>query len=148
MTSEKSYATEQRFNVLIAALGPLATFQPDASWTDSGSLTAGWGKGSGYFRWKLILPGVVGIAVKDLTVGTTTTDGTTILSAANGLTGYTGSTNKRLSAYVDIQRLDAVHTTNPNGVALSFITDGSVQCYGVAASATILSCYGLYFKDI
>jgi hypothetical protein len=108
------------------------------SWHDTGAMASGWSK-TGYFKYTLLPNGWVGVAAKLTPDGTATNkpDGSTILSAANGLpSAYRPATNKLVAAYVDIQRLDSVHTTNSNGIGLSFITDGSVQCFGIAATAT------------
>ena len=116
------------------------------TWTDTGAMATGWSK-TGYFKYSLLNNGWVGVAAKLTPDGTATNkpDGSTILSAANGLpAAYRPVTNKLVAAYVDIQRLDAVHTTNSNGIALSFITDGSVQCFGVAATATSMICHASF----
>jgi hypothetical protein len=143
MTSDKSYDVEQRLSGLIAA-------GPDASWTDTGSMTgSGWGKGSGYFRYKLLMAGVVVVAVKDLTISGTATvaDGTTILSAANGLnSGYRPGANQIRNAWTDEERIAV--GSNVESCGLKFVTDGSVQCLGIGPVATTLNCAALLFTDI
>jgi hypothetical protein len=116
------------------------------SWNDTGAMASGWSK-TGYFKYTLLANGWVGVAAKLTPDGTATNkpDGSTILSAANGLpAAYRPATNKMVAAYVDIQRLDSVLTSNSNGIGLSFITDGSVQCYGVAAAATSMVCHASF----
>jgi hypothetical protein len=147
MTSEKSYSTEQRLNALIAALGPLGSFVPDASWTDTGSLTASWGKGSGFFRYKRILPNIVAVAAQALTVGTVA-DATTILTNANGLgSGYRPGSAQQVVASTNSLKTSPVNASFLEPCWLEFETGGGVQCFGVQASATFLNCYGLIFTD-
>ena len=148
MTSEKSYSTEQRLNALIAALGPLATFVPDASWTDTGSMTNSWSKASGFFKYKLLLPGVVAVCAQALTPGTVS-DGTLIVSAANGLgSGYRPSTNKSIVADTNFLKTAPVGTGSFENARLTFVSDGSVTCNGFGLSATYCNLSGLIFTDI
>jgi hypothetical protein len=107
------------------------------SWTDTGAMASGWSK-TGYFKYTLLPDGWVGVAAVLSPDGTATNkpDGSTILVAANGLpAAYRPSTNKLIPAYCNALRTGAVGTATESA-ALSFITDGSVQCYGIAAAAT------------
>ena len=145
--SEKAYTTEQRLNGLVAALGPLASFVPDAGWTDTGSMNSGWGKGSGFFRYKKILPSVVAIAVKGLTVGTVA-DATTILTNANGLpSGYQPAGAQQLVASTNSLKTSPVNASFLEPCWLEFEPGGGAECFGVQSSATFLNCFGLIFTD-
>lgn len=162
MTSEKSYATEQRLNQLRSdlsgyattgslssyelhsALGPFAEYNNQTSWTDTGGLSNGWGKGaSGFFKYMRFFSNVWFVAAHGLTVGTTT-DNTTILT--NAAFGIAAATNHYLPAYADVIKL--VTGSNSEAAALRFNTDGTVSCYGIASTATIVDCYGILFVDI
>ena len=138
--SEKAYDVEQRLNALIAA-------GPEDSWTQTGALTASWGKGSGYFQYKYIGGGLVYIAAQGLTIGTDT-DGTTICTAANGLlAAYRPQGPKQVMASTNALRTGAVGTaTEPAWLEIQ--TGGSIQCFGVAAAATFLNCFGAFPIDI
>lgn len=146
MTSEKSYGTEARLNALITGMGSLAGFTPDAGWTNTGALTAGWGKGgAGFLRYKLILPGVVAIAAVALTPGTVA-DATTICTNANGLgSGYQPGWAQQLVATTDSLKTSPVNSSYLEPAWLEFEPGGGVQCFGVQASATFLNCTGLIF---
>jgi hypothetical protein len=151
MTSDKAYDIERRYNALVPALAARVTALEAAAdtWHDTGSMTNGWGKGTGYFKYRLLLPGVVIVAAKDLTCTTATVaDGTTILTAANGLNpnSYQPAANHIVNAWTDQTRIAV--GSNVESCGLKFITDGSVQCLGVGGSATTLNCYGLVFTDI
>ena len=118
------------------------------TWHDTGALQSSWGKGSGYFKYQLLANGMVAVAAKDLNCsGATVTDGTTILSAANGLpTGYQPAANHTVPAYADVTRVAS--GSNNESAALKFVSDGSVQCLGIAAAATLVSCYAIIPIDI
>ena len=83
--------------------------------------------------------GWLGIAFKDLVPGTDT-DGTVIFSAANGLpAAYRPANNHRVVCLHE-------HAPRQSGAAfemaaLEFETDGSIQCFGIAAAATRLDLY-------
>lgn len=115
------------------------------TWHDTGSLQNGWSKG-GAFRYKMLaLLNVVFVYAQDIVVGTDT-DGTAILSAANGLpSGYRPSRNTRLAAWCDQLRQPSAGLFE--ACALEFETDGSVQCYGVANGATRVDCFGILSTD-
>lgn len=148
MTSDKSYDNALRLDALVPRVGTLEGLVPGDTMHDMGTMTAGWSKATGFIKYTLLLPGVVGIAIKDLQcTGATVTDGTTIVGSGQGLpSGYQPATNKTLVAYCDVLRI--VSGSNNEAAALRFINDGSIQCVGIAASATIVSCYGLLFINV
>lgn len=112
------------------------------TWQDSGALASGWSKSSGYFRWTLLSNGWVGVAINIAPDGTNSTDGTTILTAANGLgPAYRPATNKLVAGYVDVQRLVG---SNSEAAGLSFHNDGSVACWGIAGGARSVILYGSF----
>ena len=103
------------------------------TWTDTGTMATGWSK-TGYFKYTLLNNGWVGVAAKLTSDGTNNGDGTTILVAANGLpSAYRPATNKLMPAYCNSQKIAA--GSNNESAGLSFITDGSVQCFGIAATS-------------
>lgn len=158
MTSEKTYDNAQRLDALVGRTGTLESqvatlqaqvtaLQGDASWTDTGGLTNSWGKGTGYLRYKLISPGWVALAAQALTIGTDT-DGTTIITAANGLpTGYRPGGPKQIMASTNALRTGAVGTaTEPCWLEIQ--SGGSIQCFGIAVAATFLNCFAAFPIDI
>jgi hypothetical protein len=149
VTSEKSYDNAQRLDLLIPRLGALETATAgDTGWTDTGSLTSGWGKGSGYFKYRKLLPGVVLIAAKALTVGTVA-DATQILSNANGLgSGYQPAAAQQLNATTNSLKTSPVNASFLEPAWLEFEPGGGVQVFGVQSSATFLNCFGLIYTDI
>lgn len=145
MTSDKAYDAHQRLDALVARVGAL---EGDANWTDTGAMAASWGKGVGYFKYKLMLPGIVAIAAKALTVGTVA-DGTTILSNANGLqAGYTPGSAQQLVASTNSLKTSPVNASFLEPCWLEFEPGGGVQCFGVQSSATFLNCFGVIYTDI
>lgn len=150
MTSEKSYATEQRLNALFNSLGSMATFTPDSSWTDTGTLTNSWTKGtSGFIRYKAVLPFVTAVIAVALAPGTVA-DGTLVCSGANGLpTGYRPTTtNQSIVADTNALKVSPVSGTSFENARLTFNTDGSITCNGFSTAATYCNCAGLVFTDI
>jgi hypothetical protein len=115
------------------------------SWHDTGAMASGWSK-TGYFKYTLLPNGMIAVACLLTPDGTATNkpDGSTILSAANGLpAAYRPSSNKLVAAWCNALRTGAVGTATESA-GLSFITDGSVQCYGVAAAATSFALHGVF----
>lgn len=119
------------------------------TWHDTGAMTGtGWGKGSGYFKYRLLPDGTVMVAAKDLTIagGAAVADGTTILSAANGLpAAYAPVTNKIIPAYSDVLKVNGGAF---EAAAFKFVNDGSVQCLGFSTAATTADCYAVFPVDI
>lgn len=125
------------------------TFITTDSWHNTGAMTASWGKGTGFFKYKL-LPGdgMVMVAAQGLVPGTVA-DGTTILTAANGLpAGYRPSTNKPVVADTNYLKTAPVGTGSFENARLNFNSDGSVQCSGFGTAATFCNCYGTFPLDI
>jgi len=107
------------------------------TWHDLTTMSAGWAIG-GHAAYTMLPNGWLGVAFKDLTPGTDT-DGTVIFSAANGLpAAYRPANNHRVACYTNILRAGG---STAEAAALEFETDGSIQCFGVAAAATRLDLY-------
>lgn len=116
-------------------------------WIDTGSMTGGWGKGSGFFRYKYLTQGVTAIAAKALTLGTVA-DGTTILTNANGLpAGVAPGSAQQLLASTNSLKGSPVTSGGFEPAWLEFEPAGSVQCFGCVLAATFLNCFGLIFTD-
>lgn len=149
MTSEKAYDNAARLDALVARVAALegAGIGADTSWTDTGSMAASWGKGTGYFKYKFICTGVVMIAAQALTIGTDT-DGTTILTNANGLSSaYRPLGPKQIMASTNALRTGAVGTaTEPAWLEIQ--AGGGVQCFGFALAATFGNCFGVFTTDL
>jgi hypothetical protein len=141
MTSEKAYDNSQRLDLLVPRVGAVESLVGTDSWHDTAGMANGWGKGTGYFKYTLIVPGLVGVAWDGLTLGTVA-DGTTILSAANGLpSGYRPAVGRKLCSTTDVIKV--------NGAAFEmasfeFESGGSVQCFGFGTAATYASGTGFY----
>lgn len=148
MTSDKSYTSEQRLNGLVPRVGTVEGYTSwmNASppvfdhWADTGGMANGWGKGSGFFKYVHILPRLVLFHADGLTTGTVS-DGTTILSAANGFpTGYVPPVALTFPAWTDNLKT----STSYEGAQFTVNIDGSVTCRGFATSATVACCWGLF----
>jgi hypothetical protein len=114
------------------------------TWHDTGSLTASWGKGSGFFKYTLLPSNMVAVCAQGLTVGTVS-DPTTILSAANGLpAAYRPTTAKPLVADTNFLKTAPVGSGSFENARLIFNTDGSVSVTGFGLSATFANCYGVF----
>ena len=109
------------------------------TWHDLTTMSNGWTIG-GHAAYTLTPDGWLGIAFKDLVPGSDA-DGTVIFSAANGLPApYRPANAHRVVAYTSIQRASGATSSS---AALEFETDGSVQCFGVAAASTRLDLYAV-----
>ena len=108
------------------------------TWHTLTSFATGWSVG-GYCKYTLLPDNAVRLAFQALTPDGTATnkpDGSTILSAANGLPAkYRPATNHRLAAFCDVIRGPS------EAPALQFQTDGSIQCFGIAAASTRVDFY-------
>jgi hypothetical protein len=77
----------------------------------------------------------------------TSTDGATILSAANGLpASYRPNSAQRLAAWSNLLRQPSAGVFE--AVAVEVETDGSLQIFGLANGATRLDVVGLYALDM
>lgn len=151
--SEKSYTSEQRINALIPRIGALegGAGWLDASppvfdhWQDTGGLQNGWGKGSGFFKFVLLLPRLVLWKAEGLTCsGATVADNTVILSSANGfISGYRPPSAFSFPAFTDDLKVGS-HSGPAEAAQLAVQTDGSVQVRGVGTSATVLNSWGIF----
>jgi hypothetical protein len=129
MTSEKSYDTQQRLDDLVGG---------QTDWADFGSYSNSWAKSTGVYRYRRDLAGNTHVQMSVLTVGTTT-NGTTILSSANGLpAGFRiGS-----FAYFPV-RQDNIASQ----IAAIYVgSDGHFECFGVGA-ATRWDLYITFFAE-
>jgi sugar (pentulose or hexulose) kinase len=146
MNSEKAAETARRLDAHFANdyhLPPVTD-----SWHDVGPMSASWAKSGGFFKYSLLMPGVVAIAAQALTPGTVS-DGTTILTAANGLpAGYLPSHPAQLVATTNFLKTAPVGTASYEPAWLEFEVGGSVQCFGFGLSATFANCFGLIFTTI
>jgi hypothetical protein len=118
MTSEKAYAVEARLDNLTSA---------QTDWANFGSFLNGWGPVT-TAHYRLALGGIVHVQMQNLTVGTTANN-TTILSSANGLpAGF----RPGMVIYKPV-RCDVTATQEPS---LRIDVDGSMNCFGIGATAT------------
>jgi hypothetical protein len=149
MTSEKAYDNAQRLNAAIPRIGALEsgagwlTNSPPVfdHWQDTAGLQNGWGKGTGYWKFVHILPRIVWFKCEGLTTGTAT-DGTIILSSANGFpSGYRPPDVHSFPAWTDNLK---VGTATYEGAQIAVQTDGSVTIRGFNASATVLASWGMF----
>lgn len=130
---------------------PLYTAQPNGpgvqeSWHSLTGFAAGWAIGSGSAEYMLTPMNELKIAIRNLSPGTTTTDGTTILSSANGIpSAWQPATARRFPVAVNILRQASAGIFE--GAALEIETDGSIQCYGIAAAATRVDGYAILPLD-
>jgi hypothetical protein len=107
------------------------------TWHDLATPSNGWTIG-GHAAYTLLPDGWLGIAFKDLVPGTDT-DGTTVFSSANGLpAAYRPANSHRIVAYTNTLRVSGASFEMG---ALEFETDGSIQCFGIAAAATRLDLF-------
>lgn len=105
--------------------------------------------GSAQYRLCASPPNTVQIHLRNITYnGTgTSTDGATILSAANGLpASYRPTSAQRLPAWSNLLRQPTTGVFE--AVAVEVETDGSLQIFGLANGATRLDVVGLYALDM
>ena len=103
-------------------------------WHSMPSMSASWSV-SGFAEYRLLPTGDLQLAFQDLVPGTDT-DGTTIWAAGSLPAAYRPAHNSpRLAAYSNALRTGAVGTAT-EGPALTVLTDGSVECFGIAAAST------------
>jgi hypothetical protein len=100
-------------------------------WHSMPAMSAGWTAG-GFAKYRLSATGDLQVAFQNLTPSSVA-DGTTIWAASSLPSAYQPAHTERIVCYTDIQRLNGANT---EGAALLFGTDGSVQCFGIAAAAT------------
>ena len=143
MTSEKSVLTETRFNALITGGGSVLT---EAAWTDFGTYSAGWAKvGGANYRFRMIFggpaAGLVMVQMQNLNASSgTTTNGTTILSAANGLpAGY----RPGVASWIPVRCDNEGSQTS----AFMFGPDGHVECWGIGATATRVDVNVIFYAE-
>lgn len=145
MTSEKTVDNAQRIDALVARI---AALEGDSSWTDTGGMTGTWSKASGYFKYKFIGKGIVMVAAQNLIPGTVA-DGTTILTAANGLAAaYRPAGPKQLPCTSNFIKTAPVGSGSFEGSWFEFEAGGSVQCFGFGTAATFANCFGIFTTDL
>ena len=121
----------------LSAIKPGSGIDVPDTWNAMGPMSAGWSVG-GHASYTMLPNGWLGVAFKDLVPGTDT-DGTVIWSSANGLpAAYRPSNSHRVVAYTNTLRTSGASFEMG---ALEFETDGSIQCYGIAAAATRLDLF-------
>jgi len=101
------------------------------SWHTMPAMSAGWTVG-GIAKYRLTPFGDLQVAWQNLTPSSVA-DGTTIWAASSLPSAYQPAHTERVVCYTDNQRLNGANT---EGAALLFGTDGSIQCFGIAAAAT------------
>jgi hypothetical protein len=103
------------------------------SWHNITGLANGWSIGSGgYFSYRFNLDRrSVKISVRNVSVGSNA-DGTTIFSSAIP-SSYRPMTNQRVLVGTDVMRVSGGNTESSE---LIVITDGTIQCQGIASAAT------------
>ena len=115
------------------------------TWHTLTGFVTGWSVGN-YCKYKLIENNAVRLAFSGLTPDGTLTskaDATTILSAANGLpAGYRPATNHRIVCFCSDQRTSPdAGATGLSSPALMFLTDGSIQCFGIGNHSLRVDLY-------
>lgn len=132
-----------------AGTSAFPTFITTDTWHDTGGLANSWGKGTGFFKYKL-LPGdgMVMVAAQGLNPGTVA-DGTVICVAANGLgAAWRPATAKAMVADTNQIKVNGVGTGAFENARLNFLPDGSITCSGFGTAATYCNCYGTFPLDI
>ena len=119
---DKSYAIEQRLNALIAQ-------GADTGWHNFGTMSASWT--NSVARYRAVGMGLIFLEFRGVVPGTTT-NGTVIWTAGNGLAAISGY----LPASVRRIIFGNAGTAGANPPELEFETDGSVQCFNVVAGVT------------
>lgn len=105
--------------------------------------------GEAHYRLVASPPNSVQLSLRNLAYnGTgTSTDGATILSAANGLpASYRPASAKRLAATSNLLRQPSAGVFE--AAAIEVETDGSLQCYGIANGATRIDLHAVYPLDM
>jgi hypothetical protein len=107
------------------------------TWHAMPAMSVGW-TASGFAKYRLTAQGDLQVAFQDLVPGSDT-DGTTIWAASSLPAAYRPPANHRVVCYTDILRQPSAGVFS--GAALSFQTDGSVQCFGIAGAANRVDLY-------
>lgn len=123
---------------LVTTYDPVALNGTVEAWHSMPSIGAGWSVG-GHASYTLMPDGWLGVAFKDLVPGTDT-DGTAIWASGSLPTPYRVSNAHRVACYTQQQRVSGATTET---AALEFETDGSIQCYGIAAASTRVDLYAV-----
>jgi hypothetical protein len=100
------------------------------TWHSMPAMSAGWTVG-GHASYTMMPDGWLGIAFKDL-VPSTDADGTVIWAAGSLPAAYRVGNAHRVVCYTNIIRVSGAAFEM---AALEFETDGSIQCFGIAAAA-------------
>lgn len=138
ITSEQ---LEVQGNVAIQGAAISIVSGAEETWHNLTSFAAGWSVG-GFAKYRMLPSNAVRLAFQDLVPDGTATnkpDNSTILSIANGLPpAYRPATNHRIACYCDVLRSNP---TNEEAAALQFNSDGSIACFGIAASSSRVDLY-------
>lgn len=121
---------------IIQAVTPRDNTGSPETWHTMPAMAAGWTIG-GHASYTMTPNGWLGVAFKDLVPGTDT-DGTAIWAAGSLPAAYVPANNHRVTAYTNTLRVSGAAFEMG---ALEFETDGSIQCFGIAAAATRLDLY-------
>jgi hypothetical protein len=123
---------------IINVYDPSITHSTPESWHSMGALSNGWSKtGGAAYRWRLLSNGMVVIEMQNTNVGTTT-NGTTVVAAANGPTAGSRPSN---ATWLNV-RTDVAGGQSP---AFMVGTDGHIECWGIGATATRVDANITYY---
>lgn len=119
--------------------------QPTA-WQNFGAASNGWHV-DGHAKYKKTGEGLLVVSIHDFNCsGGTKEDNTTIFSAANGLdTDYRPASNRWITCRVDVTRDDP--SGRSEGPSFNFFTDGHVECYGIASTASSCDFHHVFNLD-
>jgi hypothetical protein len=136
MTSEKSYDNAQRIDLLVPRVGTLEGHDvlTMGAWQDTSSMTNGWSKTTGYFKYVHFTLGALNFiyfSAKLLAPGTDT-DGTQIVTTALA-SFWRPVTAQRFPIWSDAQRTG---TAGLESAGFELQADGTIHCFGIAAGST------------
>jgi hypothetical protein len=107
------------------------------TWHTMPAMSNGWSVG-GVAKYRMTAQGDLQVSFQDLVAGSDA-DGTTIWAAGTFASVYRPPVNHRVVCYADVLRQPSAGIFS--AAALEFRTDGSVQCFGIAAAATRADLY-------
>jgi hypothetical protein len=101
------------------------------TWHDMPAMANSWAIG-GHAQYRLDPLGNLQVSFKDLVPPAGPVDGQTIWAAGSLPSSYQVANSHRVAAYTAIQRASGATSES---AALEFETDGSIQCFGIAAAS-------------
>jgi hypothetical protein len=128
------------WNASLLSIDPVALNVPE-SWHNMPAMSGGWS--NSHAKYRLTSEGNLQLSFRNLGPGTDT-DGATIWAAASLPAAYQPVSNKRIACYSQALRTGAA----AEAAALEVITDGSVQCFGIAAASTRVDLEAVVALDI